>query len=81
MSNTRRPVRIAHLTMAHAVKRMLRGPFTATDLAEATGLYHATAYQYMRALRLVEAVSHTGYRKDSAGRMRIKTYTINLEAK
>lgn len=81
LPTTRRRVRLSHLTMAYALKRMLKGPFTATDLVEATGLSSPTAYEFMRSMRSQNVIQHAGHRKDLAGRMRIKTYIINLEAK
>lgn len=73
----RRVVRISALTFAAALVVMMRGPFTAADVAEETGLHRDTVYRLIEAMRQQSVCRECGVAPDTLGRMSVRVYSLS----
>lgn len=72
--------RINHLTLGHAVKRMLAGRFTVPAIMDAAGLSRGTAYELVHTFAHLDLIAMCGKEADKTGRKRIQQFEINAAA-
>ncbi len=71
-------VRLSHLTTAKVIKALLKGPSTAQELVDASGLHIMTVYEFMRAMRKLKVAHICGWDKDKLGRDAIAVFALGL---
>lgn len=72
-----RRTRVSHLTFAHALARMVSGPFSRSDLADATGLHPATVSKLTNSLAKAGAVKVCDDKRlDSKGRKSVEVFVL-----
>lgn len=73
----RRTTRVSHITFAYALARMVIGPFSRSDLVEATGLHSATVSKLTHSLERTGAVRRCPEKKpDSKGRKSVEVFEL-----
>ena len=72
----RKVVRISTLSFVTALAVMQQGPFTATAIADATGLHIDTAYRLITAMCLQSVAHESGRAPDALGRMSIRVFSL-----
>jgi DNA-binding MarR family transcriptional regulator len=76
-----RHCRVSHLTFSLLLARMLRGPVTAGDIVDATGLNTSTAYELLRTMERHGAVRKKASKApDRAGRLAITQFELGAAA-
>lgn len=76
----RRVVRISALTFAAALAVMMRGPFTAAEVADETGLHRDTVYRLIDALVQQQVCRECGVAPDTLGRMSVRVFVLARQA-
>lgn len=76
MSKSKSSPRVSHLTFAHALARMVSGPFQRKDLEEATGLHRTTVYKLTRSLENAGAVHVCDKGVDALGRRSVDVFQL-----
>lgn len=72
----RKCARVSHLSLSKALARMLRGPFTAADLEEETGLARPTIYELLRTMLQERVVRALGKVVGPSGRCNVQQFQL-----
>lgn len=72
-----RPARVTHITFAHALARMVCGPFSRSDIAQVTGLHPSTVSKLTASMAKAGAVRVRNEKAcDTKGRKSVEMFEL-----